>query len=168
MTSGSNLVARVVDVYKINIPVLYKIYIFLLMYKTAKNMVKIRFTHFSFKCTNLTGETQDGANGNINWLMKVESLIELWNDRKIENLTIIWLSCKTIETTSSFNIRSTWFFLAVCKSLFRMLSKITHYYPGRMQQPWTEGSVKVKPADHFGLGIPVGTCCVKTNWGPII
>lgn len=65
MTSGLNLVARVVDVYKINI--LYKICIFYSSIRhTAKNMVKLCFTHFTFKCTNLTGETQDGANGNIN------------------------------------------------------------------------------------------------------
>lgn len=65
MTSGSNLVARVVDVYKINM--LYKMYTYYSCIRhTAKNMVKLCFTHFSFKCTNLTGETQDGANGNIN------------------------------------------------------------------------------------------------------
>lgn len=31
-----------------------------------------------------------------------------------------------------------------------------------------EISLKVKPAGHFSLSIPAGTCCVKTNAGPII
>lgn len=61
VTSGSKLVARVVNIYK-KINLSYKINIcHSCIRHTAKNMVQGGFAHFSFKYTNLTAETQDGA-----------------------------------------------------------------------------------------------------------